>query len=54
MNKPAKFLTIGIAESFSYRSQYPTGVILGDDGLYWVPRTRRDLYTMIAVGYEIA
>ena len=49
-----RYSILAMAKEVSTRQTYRTSVLLGDDGLYWVPSTNREAGLLIKAGYERA
>lgn len=54
LRSASRFNTLASATSAARRQPHWTPVLLGDDGLYWVPGTNREAGLLIAAGYECA
>ena len=49
----ARIRFLRIAKSFSKRTEKPTAIIMGDDGLYWVVPLA-EMERLTKAGYELA
>ena len=48
----SKFSSLEFAVKRSMDQKYWTGVLMGENGQYWVPATPRELSILVAMGYE--
>ena len=49
-----RYNTLKSAQAAALRQVYWTPVLMGDDGLFWVPATNREASQLIRAGYEAA
>ena len=52
-NEARRYNTFDYAEEAMYRQAYPVEVLLGPDGLYWVPRCARHQSALEDEGWDI-
>jgi len=49
-----QYNTLAMAQDVALRQKYIVDILLGDNGLFWVPATTRESGLLIKAGYERA